>query len=152
MSEAQQYNIRLSNSALKIGILSTALAVLCICIFVTILFMTSLNFGSSVETAALLFLWLSLPLMLAVGSLGAVMRKRNTRYTLTENSLIVRYGNIFGSSKEVMYRYDSILSVESDQSKLGNIYGYGDVRIAVPRLNEPVILRGIKIHINKQSK
>lgn len=144
MIQQNDETILKSKVFIKNTIIVNLVGVLVLCAFVTLLLLAILPLGTRVERFLLISIWVTLPLFWAIGSAALLNRERKTKYTLGTQTLIVRKGSLLGSSTESMYRYDSMLSVESRQTRLGNKYNYGTIFITVPRLENAVQLKGIQ--------
>jgi uncharacterized membrane protein YdbT with pleckstrin-like domain len=90
----------------------------------------------------LLVVWTTLPLLWLIGSIKAYKGYKKGRYELKDDSLVVYKGGIFGTSSK-LYRYDSIVSVEVQQSYFGKKHNYGTLYITIPRLETVLRLRDI---------
>lgn len=68
---------------------------------------------------------------------------RDTRYLLGPDAIIVtRPNGIMGVTQDV-YLYESILSISFQQDYFGKKYGYGDIDISIPKLNQTLVLRSV---------
>lgn len=67
----------------------------------------------------------------------------NTHYELGPDALLVTSDRgLFGTEQDV-YLYESIISVNFTQGMAGKRYGYGDMRVVIPKLGSELILRDI---------
>lgn len=133
---AQQANeiIPKSEVFVKNTIILNLVATLLLAGSVSLLLIIILPTNSRIQTPLLIIIWSILPLGWIVGSAALVLRERNTKYILGPQTLTIKNGSFFGSSTEALYRYDSMLSVESNQSFFGRKYNYGTIHITVPKL------------------
>lgn len=143
--------LRTNIMGLNVVIAKTGIAVLLICVFVTVIFRTVLGLGLNIERYILWALWVLLPGMWLIGSMIARDKWRKTSYKLTDDALVVSRGNMMGGGNRQMYRYDAIIAVDVKQDIWGSRYGYGDVYLEIPRLGRHVVLRAIA-EPNEQTK
>lgn len=144
MAQQSDQTIPKSKLYIKNTVIANLIGVISLCTVVTLLLIAVLPFSSRIEKPLIISVWIFLPLFWLIGSAALVLREKSTKYTFSSQSLIVRHGTFLGSSTEAMYRYDSMLSVESRQTRFGNKYNYGTVYITVPRLENAVQLRGVE--------
>lgn len=143
MKPVDDHHIPISYDGFKSQVILIGLAVVGICLLVTILFKTVVGFGSHFETVLLVLLWIILPMLWLVWSAVYYTKLHKTRYTLTDDSLVIQKSQLLGTVTK-HYRYDSILKVEAFQSFLDKNTNHGQVRLSVPRLNNPVILNYVE--------
>lgn len=144
MAQQSDKLVKKSPMFIKNTVMVNLIFVVAVCTIATLLLIAILPFSAAIEVPLIISLWVFLPLFWVIGSAAFYVREKNTRYTFSEQSLVVRHGTFLGSSTEAMYRYDSMLSVESKQSRLGNKHNYGTISITVPRLENPVLLKGVE--------
>lgn len=143
--------LRTNDMGLRVRIATAGVAVLGICLFMTIVFRDVLGLGTNIERYVLLALWVLLPAMWLIGSAMARSKWGKTTYKLTDDSLVVIQGNGFGGKSRQLYRYDSIISVDIEQDAWGTRHGYGDIYLQIPRLDKQIVLRGV-MEPEKQTK
>ena len=68
---------------------------------------------------------------------------KHTHYSITEHGITISHG--VGKFGEEVYRLESVISARVHQGYLGNHFGYGDIIIDIPKLqNQPdVIMRDV---------
>lgn len=157
----EQFTVKPSDAYFKYTLFVSFITIILLCILVTCLLLIVFPLDSKIEGIMIISLWVFLPIFWIIGALILWQQKRDTSYTLTDKSLIILDGTIFGGNRETIYRYDSMLSVESRQGPIGKHYAYGTIYINVPRLDHRLVLRGIpnphdlarnvKTHVNELS-
>lgn len=66
------------------------------------------------------------------------------RYEIGRDALIVHAkAGKFGTSQTI-YRYESIISIRMTQGFLGKQFGYGDIRVTIPKIEREVVLNDIE--------
>ena len=66
------------------------------------------------------------------------------RYEVTPDALIV-YAKVGGlGTSQTIYRYESIISLRMTQGFLGKQFGYGDVRLTIPKLESEIVMNDIE--------
>lgn len=143
--------LRTSDIGLRVRVATTGVAVLGICLFMTVVFRGVLGLGTNFERYVLLALWILLPAMWLLGSIMAQNKWRKTTYKLTNDALVITQGSTFGGKSRQLYRYDSIIAVDVEQDAWGSRNGYGDIYLDIPRLGRRVVLRGV-MEPEKQTK
>lgn len=87
---------------------------------------------------------IALALLFYVASIWVLKKTFNsTKYYLTKDCLIVKSG--YNSTREDIYRYDTITTVSIKQKPLEKRRGYGKIIINVPDRQMPVILRDVSM-------
>ncbi|MEK7594115.1 MAG: hypothetical protein AAB436_00560 [Patescibacteria group bacterium] len=67
----------------------------------------------------------------------------DTKYLLGQDALLItRPNGLMGITQDV-YLYESILSISFRQDYFGKKYGYGDIDIAIPKLNSTLVLANV---------
>lgn len=135
--------LRTNDMSLRVGIATTGLAVLGICLLLTVIFRAVLGLGTNIERYVLLALWILLPGMWILGSVMARRRWGKTSYKLTNDALVVIQTSTFGGKSRQLYRYDSIIAVDVEQDAWGSRHGYGDIYLEIPRLHKRVVLKAV---------
>ena len=71
------------------------------------------------------------------------------RYEVAEDALILHTkAGKFGTAQTI-YRYESIISVRMTQGFFGKMFGYGDVEISIPKIEQPVVMNDIEDPLNQ---
>lgn len=66
------------------------------------------------------------------------------RYEIGEEALVIHAGaGMFGSVQN-LYRYESIISIRMVQGYWGKKFGFGDIYLTIPKIDNEVILRDIE--------
>lgn len=68
---------------------------------------------------------------------------KGNRYEIGPEAIKVYFKAGMWGSSQVLYRYESIISVRMVQGFWGKRFGFGDVYITIPKLEKDVILRDI---------
>jgi membrane protein YdbS with pleckstrin-like domain len=66
------------------------------------------------------------------------------RYEIAKDALIVHAKAGKLGTSQTIYRYESIISLRMTQGFLGKRFGYGDVRISIPKLDNEVVMNDIE--------
>lgn len=135
--------IERDETALRIRIAQSGLAILALCIVTTVLFQTALGFQTRAERLVLTALWLTLPVTWAIGSAAAWITRNKLQYYLLPKAVMISKAGFVGRHEQ-MYRYDSILSVGVRKGWYGKQYGYGDIVLTIPKLAHGLVLRDVK--------
>jgi hypothetical protein len=69
---------------------------------------------------------------------------RIKRYEVAKDALIVHAKAGKWGSSQTIYRYESIISLRMTQGFLGKRFGYGDVRLTIPKLDGEVVMNDIE--------
>lgn len=69
---------------------------------------------------------------------------RIKRYEIAKDALVVHAKAGKWGSSQTIYRYESIISIRMTQGFLGKRFGYGDVRLTIPKLDGEVIMNDIE--------
>lgn len=133
--------IEIDDSEIKKQIIVSAIAVLSLCIIVTLLFTSLFNYSNRIETITLMALWITMPILWAVGALATWLKLHKNSYILTNDSLIVKKSGLGGVS-ETYYRYDSILAIEARQGLMSK--DSGKIVINIPKMATPLVLDYVK--------
>lgn len=129
---------------LQIQIILSAVLMIVIGLIASWLFAKLLGWTSRGGSTAETLTWIILALVWVVGSLKVWFDWRVKRYEVSADSLIVhaRLG-AFGSTQTI-YRYESIISIRMTQGFLGKQFGYGDVRVTIPKLDHELVMNDIE--------
>lgn len=65
------------------------------------------------------------------------------RYEIAKDALLVHAKAGRLGTTQTVYRYESIISIRMTQGFLGKRFGYGDVRLAIPKLDGEIVLNDI---------
>lgn len=140
-SNSKANYLEIDRSQVIKSIIAGGIVVLLICLLVTILLGSLFNYSNRIETLTLTILWIGMPALWAIGSLGAWINSGKNSYILTKDSLIIRKKALTGTS-ETYYRYDSFLTIEVRQKAFSN--KSGKIVINIPKMPEPLVLEYIK--------
>ncbi len=92
---------------------------------------------SRLSIAAILLLWL-------FGSLVLYIKWRVNRYEIGDDAILVHAkAGKFGKA-QTLYRYESISSIRMTQGYFGKRFGYGDIRLMIPKHDRDVVLTDIQ--------
>lgn len=74
---------------------------------------------------------------------------RVKRYEIGPNDLVVHTKAGWFGSVQNIYRYESVISIRMTQGFLGKSFGYGDIRLSIPKLPDEVVLNDIEDPIHQ---
>lgn len=74
----------------------------------------------------------------------AYSRWLGTHYDLTPEGIVVATGFGNFANKRKIFLYESIISASFNQNYFGKKYGYGDMHITIPKLEQKLILKDIE--------
>lgn len=136
--------IRRSSKGLQAQIILTGITAVLIALLATWLigklFGWTPNEGTWLKSAT----WILLLLTWAFMSVKLWFAWNIKRYEIAKDALIVHAkAGKFGTSQTV-YRYESIISIRMTQGFLGKRFGYGDVRITIPKIDGEVVMSDIE--------
>ena len=131
-----------SEKAMNYRLIVAGIMTLLVCLLVTLLFNTALGFGTNIEKFIVRTLWFSAIIMYAIAVLLDFSTRKKSKYVLDPDSLVVYKNRVFGMSK-VMYRYDSMLAVEVNQSGLGSAMSAGSIVIKIAKLDNDIVLQQV---------
>ncbi len=66
------------------------------------------------------------------------------RYEIGRDALIVHAKAGKLGTAQTIYRYESIISIRMTQGFLGKQFGYGDIRVTIPKLEHEVVMNDIE--------
>lgn len=87
--------------------------------------------------------WVVFILGWAYGSFNLWYLWKIKRYEIGPHALIVHAKAGKMGMEQAVYRYESIISLRMTQNFLGRQFGYGDIRISMPKLDYDVVLYDI---------
>lgn len=132
-----------SNIGVRTHIILTAFFALIFGIFGAWAFSRLFGWTPSQGRVASTIAWILLAGGWAIASVFMWLDWKSRSYHVGENGITVNDGiGRFGASKEI-FRYESIISLRSTQGFWGKRFNYGDIRIAIPKLDKEVVLKGI---------
>lgn len=134
-----------SNSGLHVRIISTGLAVIAIGLIASFILakMFSLTQWTGITTQILA--WAILLVAWGCASLYSWHSWHKKFYEITHDAVIAYSDGLWKTdSTQTIYRYESIISIRLTQSFWGKRYGYGDIRLTIPKIDKEVILSDIK--------
>jgi membrane protein YdbS with pleckstrin-like domain len=136
--------LKRSSKGLQAQIIATGIAAVLIALLAT--WLISKLFGWTPNEGSFLkaLTWIILIGAWAVMSLKLWFEWNIKRYEIAKDALIVHAkAGKFGTSQTV-YRYESIISIRMTQGFLGKRFGYGDVRLTIPKLDGEVVMNDIE--------
>lgn len=74
------------------------------------------------------------------------------RYEIGEDALSLHTKARGWATAQTVYRYESIISVRMTQGMLAKKFGYGDIEVSIPKLDEPIIMNDIEDPINQMQE
>jgi len=80
----------------------------------------------------------------AIASLKLWFDWRVKRYEVTPDALLVTAKAGGMGMSQTVYRYESIISIRMTQGFLGKQFGYGDVRVTIPKLDSEIVMNDIE--------
>lgn len=140
----QEWEIKRSPIALNLKIKFFSIAYVLIAIFAILILLLPFNFldyNFTLWGTVIIFITI---IMYAASLWFLKISWKHTHYSITEHGIAVSHG--VGKFGEEVYRLESIISARVKQSYLGNHFGYGDIIIDIPKLqNQPdVILHDVE--------
>lgn len=105
---------------------------------------------SGVVTQLLMWALLLMTLGLAVVYTKKAWHKEY--YEVTDDAVIVHLNSAFkANTSQTIYRYDSIVSIRLTQGVMGRQYGYGNIYLTIPKIDNEVVLKDIKQPVKQLS-
>lgn len=136
--------LKRSSKGLQAQIISSAIAAVLIALLATWLIGKLFGWTPNEGTGLKVLTWVVLVGAWAVMSLKLWFAWNIKRYEIAKDALIVHAkAGKFGTSQTV-YRYESIISIRMTQGFLGKRFGYGDVRLTIPKLDGEVVMNDIE--------
>ncbi len=136
--------LKRSPKGLQAQIIMSGVATLLIALLATWLIAKLFGWTPNEGTFLKTITWVFLVGAWAITSLRLWATWRIKRYEIAKDALVVHAkAGKFGTSQTV-YRYESIISLRTTQGFLGKRFGYGDVRISIPKLENEVVMNDIE--------
>ena len=136
--------LRRSSSGLRAQIITTGVLALILALFsdwvLSKLFGWTPNEGGLFVTIA----WIVIIGGWAITALRMWFSWKAKRYEINKDAIIVYASAGKWGSSQTLYRYESIISLRMTQGFWGKRFGYGDVRITIPKIDQEVILYDIE--------
>lgn len=137
------FQIKRNPKGMYIQILLSGITALILGLFITWLFEKLLGKTSGGGSLIQVLTWIFLLLMWG-GSAARLWFDWNAkRYQISPDALIVHAKAGKLGKAQTLYRYESFVSIRMTQGFLGERYGYGDVRITIPKLENELVLNDI---------
>lgn len=131
--------IPLSPAPLRHSVVVSAALVVLVCLVITFFFQYAVVVAPNAQQFLLTTLWVGMTSIWILGALLMVKSSKSTAYILRTDALVVKKKGLFGKGTERLYRYDTILSVNSTSRAHG---AYGSLEIVLDQ-QPSVMLSGI---------
>lgn len=105
----------------------------------TFFFLRAVVFAPRLQGLLLIALWVGMLTLWVLDMFVTYQNRAKTKYILTSEALCIRKKGWFGRSSEDLYRYDTIVSVNSTSYAHG---AYGSIKLTIHR-HTPVVLSGV---------
>lgn len=135
-----QIVIQPSSKALHHFMILTAIVTVAVCGFATLFFWRFGHFRPHFATTFVTLTWVVVPLVWLVASIVTSRRWQKTSYVFGDDYLSINKASIFGGTNQRMYRYETMISLRTNQSFSGKRHGYGTIRIMMPRPEHEVVI------------
>ena len=135
--------IQRSNQGLIAQVVTTGVIALLIVIFGTLFFSAAFSWTQTEGKISVLLLWFFIFGGWAFTSLKSWLSWKAQFYEIGPESLVVHVKAGMWGSAQTMYRYESFISTRMVQGFWGKRFGFGDVYISIPKMENGVILRDI---------
>jgi hypothetical protein len=136
--------IKRSSKGLKAQIIISGVATILIALAATWLIAKLFGWTPNEGTILKTLTWVFLVGAWIVTSLRLWASWRIKRYEVAKDALIVHAKAGKWGSSQTIYRYESIISLRMTQGFLGKRFGYGDVRLTIPKLDGEVVMNDIE--------
>lgn len=136
------YTIPRNSTSLRRYFAWSGALVLLVCSLVTLFFNYAVTVAPSLQELLLLMMWISMPLIWALGAFVAYKKYSSTRYVLTSEALTISKKSWLGSGNKQLYRYDMIVAVNSISRGHGS---YGFLEIQIEHQPQVVILEAVSL-------
>lgn len=141
--------LKRSSKGLWTQIILSGLLMCALALFVTWLVSIILNWAPNQGKTTALVTWVLLLAAWAIGSLKLWFDWNFKRYEIAADALIVHAKAGSWGSSQTIYRYESIISVRMTQGFFGKRYGYGDVYITIPKIQNSIVLNDVEDPLNQ---
>lgn len=129
----------MSRTAFRLRILASGFLTLIACLIISFFFSFAVTAAPTLQWILLAVLWVGMTGLWVLGSWVALKQQDKTKYVLTDDALVIRKKGWFGRSTNTLYRYDTILSVQSIVRAHG---AYGTLELVLEK-QDTVELSGI---------
>lgn len=103
----------------------------------------ALSWAPVTEKVMSVLVWLTLPVLALVLYITIRIDWKSRYYEISDEAIVIHKKlGLFGNTESV-YRYESMISIRMEQNYFGKKWGYGDIRITIPKLEKQVVLRNI---------
>ncbi|MGB4758725.1 MAG: PH domain-containing protein [Candidatus Saccharimonadales bacterium] len=136
--------LKRSPRGLQAQVISSAVVTLLIGFLSSWLLNKLLGWTDGGGTTAKAITWLILIVMWAGASLKLWYDWKVKRYEIARDALIVHAKAGKLGMAQTIYRYESIISLRMTQGFLGKQFGYGDIRITIPKIDHEVVMNDIE--------
>lgn len=136
--------LKRSSKGLQAQIIMSGIATLLIALLATWLIAKLFGWTPNEGTFLKTITWVFLVGAWVITSLRLWATWRIKRYEIAKDALIVHAKAGKWGSSQTIYRYESIISLRMTQGFLGKRFGYGDVRISIPKLENEVVMNDIE--------
>lgn len=134
-----------SDKGLYVRIISTAIVVVIVGLIASFLLTKMFSITQWTGITVQILVWALLIITWGLASLYSWKTWNKKYYEVTDDAVIVYSDGMWKTdTEEVIYRYESIISIRLTQSFWGKRYGYGDIRLTIPKIDQEIILSDIK--------
>lgn len=141
----KNYRLRKSPKKLEFIFLSTGIGTVILMVFSILSINMLLNWAPRLEQVLSLVAALGLPLLWILQSIGLYLSWNAQTITISEDAIKVSKKRGWMGQSNTVYRYESIVSAELQQTHFGQKYGYGDIILTIPKLENDVVLGNIDL-------
>lgn len=145
--DMDDYKLPKSYGPLRRQAFLTCIVVIGICVMMTLFFTFGVTFAPIWQVYIVLSMWVGMGLIWAIGVFVAYTAQSRSRYVLTSDSLSIQHQDLLGNRTERLYRYDTIVSIDSFKHASGE---YGSLKITLEH-QLLLILKGIA-HPDEQAR
>lgn len=135
-----QIAVQPSSKALHRFMVSTAVMTLAVCGFATLFFWQFAHIRPQLAVTFIALTWVVVGLTWMIGSFLSSRRWHKTNYVFGDDFLTINKATSFGGVKQRMCRYDTMVSLHTDQTRAGKRHDYGTIRITMPRPEHDLVL------------
>lgn len=136
--------LKRSPRGMQVQIICTGIAALAIGFLASWLLGNLFGWTSSGGTGIKRLVWVALIGIWSVMSLKLWFDWSVKRYEIGRDALLVHAKAGRMGTTQTVYRYESIISIRMAQGFWGKRFGYGDVRITIPKLDGEIVLNDIE--------
>jgi hypothetical protein len=136
-------HIQRSSQGLVAQVLTTGVLALLILIFGTLFFSAVFGWTPTEGKLSILLLWIFIVGGWSIAALKLWFSWRAQFYEIGTESLIVHVKAGMWGTAQTIYRYESFISIRMVQGYWGKRFGFGDVYITIPKMENDVVLRDV---------